>query len=76
MDLVSATTVGLTLKINPTWVRRKARNGELPCIRLGKGPKAPMRFDLEEVLKALHAYKADDTEIQATCGTASHGGGG
>jgi hypothetical protein len=73
MNLVSAATVGLMLKINPTWVRRKARNGEIPCIRLGKGPKAPMRFDLKEVLKALQTYKADDTDCQESYSTVSHG---
>ena len=31
----------------------KARLGEIPRIKLGKGPKAPVRFELEAVLKAL-----------------------
>jgi hypothetical protein len=30
-------------------VRRKARNGTLPALRLGGGPRAPLRFDSGEL---------------------------
>jgi hypothetical protein len=30
-------------------VRRKARNGTLPALRIGSGPRAPLRFDSGEL---------------------------
>ena len=53
MELLTVTELALRVKLSPSRILEKARRGEIPRIKLGKGPKAPVRFDLEAVLKAL-----------------------
>jgi hypothetical protein len=57
MKLMNAKEFGLRIGLSPSRIRSKAKNGEIPSIKLGQGPKAPVRFDLKEVLRALRAYK-------------------
>jgi excisionase family DNA binding protein len=35
-------------------IRRRAGRGELPALRVGTGPRAPFRFDREEVERWLY----------------------
>jgi hypothetical protein len=54
---MNAKELGLRLGLSPRRIRSKAKNGEIPSVKLGNGPKAPVRFDFREVLRALRAYK-------------------
>jgi Helix-turn-helix domain len=53
MELLTVAELAHKLKLSPSRILEKARHGQIPRIKLGRGPKAPVRFDLEEVLKAL-----------------------
>jgi Helix-turn-helix domain len=53
MELLTVAELANKVKLSPSRILEKARRGEIPRIKLGKGPKAPVRFDLEAVLKAL-----------------------
>ena len=53
MELLTVAELALKVKLSPSRILEKARRGEIPRIKLGKGSKAPVRFDLEAVLKAL-----------------------
>ena len=53
MELLTVAELAHKLKLSPSRILEKARLGQIPRIRLGRGPKAPVRFDLEAVLKAL-----------------------
>ena len=60
MELLSVAELAHKVKLSPSRILEKARRGEIPRIKLGKGPKAPVRFDLEAVLKAL---QGDDIPV-------------
>jgi hypothetical protein len=51
--LVDAATLARALRVERDWVY--ARAGELGAIRLGDGPRAPLRFDLRRVRAVLDA---------------------
>jgi hypothetical protein len=53
MELLTVAELANKVKLSPSRILEKARRVEIPRIRLGKGPKAPVRFHLEAVLKAL-----------------------
>jgi hypothetical protein len=53
MELLTVAELALKVQLSPNRLLEKARLGEIPRIKWGKGPKAPVRFDLEAVLKAL-----------------------
>jgi hypothetical protein len=53
MELLTVAELAHKVKLSPSRLLEKARLGEIPRIKLGKGPKPPVRFDLEAVLKAL-----------------------
>jgi hypothetical protein len=53
MELLPVAELAHKVKLSPSRILEKARRGEIPRIKLGKVPKAPVRFDLEAVLKAL-----------------------
>ena len=53
MELLTVAELAHKVKLSPSRILEKARRGEIPRIKLGKGPKAPVRFELEAVLKAL-----------------------
>ena len=46
-------------------IRRKISAGELPAIRLGTGPQAPVRIDAEELERWLEARRTDHDEEAA-----------
>jgi hypothetical protein len=50
---ITVAELALRVKMSPSRILEKARRGEIPRIKLGKRPKAPVRFDLEALLKAL-----------------------
>lgn len=47
--------MALALDISTERLLAKARKGEIPCLKLGNGPKARVRFDPEAVIEALQA---------------------
>lgn len=52
---VKPQTMALGLDISTERLLAKARKGEIPCLKLGNGPKARVRFDPEAVIEALQA---------------------
>lgn len=58
MKLLDVSELSTVLGISAARLLEKARRGEIPRLKLGKGPKAPVRFDLDEVLKALQPDSA------------------
>jgi hypothetical protein len=52
---VKPQTMALALDISTERLLAKARKGEIPCLKLGNGPKARVRFDPEAVIEALQA---------------------
>jgi hypothetical protein len=48
-------TMAIELDISTERLLAKARKGEIPCLKLGKGPKARVRFDPEAVIETLQA---------------------
>jgi hypothetical protein len=52
--LVDAATPARTLRVDRDWVYARAR--QLGAIRLGDGPKAPLRFDVRLVRALLAAH--------------------
>ena len=55
---VDAATLARALSVERTWVYQRAR--ELGALRLGDGPKARLRFDLERARAALAEMNARD----------------
>jgi hypothetical protein len=53
MEPLTVAEFAYKVNLSPSRLLEKARRGESPRIKLRKGPKAPVRFDLEAVLKAL-----------------------
>ena len=51
--LVDVCTLAEHLNTSADFVYRAARRGDLPCRRLGTGPRARLRFDVAEVDAAL-----------------------
>lgn len=47
--LETAEQIASRLQVEPVWVRRRARRGEIPCVYVGRFP----RFVWPEVLEAL-----------------------
>jgi excisionase family DNA binding protein len=43
--LLTAAETAERLNVSPRWVYRQALAGELPCLRLADGPRAPFRVD-------------------------------
>lgn len=54
--MISAEEVARRLGVSAAWVRENADG--LGVIRLGSGPKAPLRFDPEDVRAALTSFSA------------------
>jgi excisionase family DNA binding protein len=48
VELLTTAQVARRLKQSEEVIRRKARDGTLPALRLGYGPRAPLRFDERE----------------------------
>jgi len=49
VELLTTAQVARRLSQSEESIRRKARDGTLPVIRLGDGPRAQLRFDLHEL---------------------------
>jgi excisionase family DNA binding protein len=47
--LLGVKEVALRLRCSPKTVYRKVSSGELPAVKLGSGPKAPIRVDAGEL---------------------------
>jgi excisionase family DNA binding protein len=47
--LLTAKEVGARLGVSAKTARRMAYDGRLPAIKLGRSPKAPLRFDVDEL---------------------------
>jgi hypothetical protein len=60
MELLTVAELAHKVKLSPSRILEKARLGQIPRIKLGRGPKAPVRFDLDAVLKAL---QGDDAPV-------------
>jgi excisionase family DNA binding protein len=45
--------VARALAVAPKTIRRRISSGELPAVRLGHGPKAPVRIDRADVQEML-----------------------
>jgi len=52
--LLTVAEVAERLRQSPSTIRRKARNGELPSLKLGLGERAPIRFDSRELERFIH----------------------
>ena len=46
------------LRVSPPTVYRRIAAGELPAVRLGAGPRAPLRVDDQELRAWLYAREA------------------
>ena len=55
--ILNKTEVAERLGISIRTVERRVADGELECLRLGEGPKAPVRFRLEHV--AAYVYRCE-----------------
>jgi excisionase family DNA binding protein len=73
VELLTTAQVARRLKQSEEVVRRKARDGTLPALRLGPGPRAPLRFD-ERALEAwLYGIPAASPESPASAADPSPG---
>jgi excisionase family DNA binding protein len=51
--LLTVAEVARALAVSPKTVRRRIASGELAAVRLGRGPKAPVRVDSDAVAGLL-----------------------
>jgi excisionase family DNA binding protein len=63
VELLTTAQVARPLKQSEEVVRRKARNGTLPALRLGSGPRSPLRFDAREIEAWLSEEPARESAI-------------
>ncbi len=68
--LVDVKTVAEALSVSPGWVYERA--GELGAIRLGDGPKARLRFDLEAVLEHYSCSASRESTAPQPAAPLSH----
>ena len=59
-ELVSAEAVAAKTGTSLGWVYSAVKSGRIPVYRIGDGPKARMRFDLDAVFAALAGTKVGD----------------
>lgn len=45
------------LNLSTSTVRRRIWDGEIPCVRLGRGPQAPVRVSPDDLADFLHAAR-------------------
>jgi excisionase family DNA binding protein len=45
------------LGVSPRWIYKRAASGELPAIRLGDGPRAPLRVDPRDLQQWLRELR-------------------
>jgi len=56
--LMTVHEVAERLRVSPPTVYRRIAAGELPAVRLGAGPRAPLRVDDQELRAWLYAREA------------------
>jgi excisionase family DNA binding protein len=61
------------LGVSRTWVYAAAKDGRMPCIRLG-GPSGPVRFVEQDLLAWLNRARAGWTPGESTDQTARRAG--
>jgi excisionase family DNA binding protein len=59
-QLLTIPEAAARLRQTPGTIRRKIREGQLPALRLGTGPRAPFRIDALELEAFLFAEPEDD----------------
>jgi excisionase family DNA binding protein len=57
LALLTATEAAELLRVTASWVRVAARDGRLPCLRLG-APDGPLRFARSELLAHIEAARS------------------
>lgn len=57
-DLITAAELAQRLGVSPGWVYE--HKDDLGVVRLGKGPRPRLRFDVERALAAMTATPAND----------------
>jgi excisionase family DNA binding protein len=55
LPLLSLPEVAARLNVSEATVRRKIEAGDIPAVRLGTGPQAPVRVDPDELERWLFA---------------------
>jgi excisionase family DNA binding protein len=55
--LLRVDEVAARLDCNPETVRRMARRGELPALRLGSGTRSPLRIPADELVGWLNTHR-------------------
>jgi excisionase family DNA binding protein len=60
--LLTVGEVALKLRQSPRSVRDKIAAGEIPAVRIGSGPKAPIRVDAAELERWLFSAGASPPE--------------
>jgi excisionase family DNA binding protein len=58
VPLLSVGEVALRFNQSEFTIRAKVRDGTLPAVRIGNGPKAPIRFDSRELDAWLYRASA------------------
>ena len=59
-QLLTVEEAAARLRQSPGTVRRKIREGQLPALRVGSGPRAPFRVDPLELEAFLYADPEED----------------
>ena len=54
-ELLTVDETARMLGVSPATVRRRIRAGEIPALKLGRGPAAPVRVDADELREWLYA---------------------
>jgi excisionase family DNA binding protein len=54
IHLLTAKEAAQILRQHPSTIRRKARSGEIPSLKIGPGERAPIRFDSRELDAFIH----------------------
>ncbi len=57
---LTVSEVARALALSEDTVRRRVQSGELPSIRIGSGPRAPIRIAREDLVDALTRWSAGD----------------
>src|SRR5688500_6359727 len=65
--LLTADEVALKLRQSPRTIRDKIASGELPALRVGSGPRAPLRSDPDELAAWLYGTPRPRPTEGETC---------
>lgn len=64
--LLTAAETAAELGVSRETVYRRVESGEWPAIRLGSGPKAPIRIDPDRLVESLSAASQRETRTPQT----------